>query len=127
MQMSLSYAAFEGGEDGQHWLAWIRRAVDVIGHKTVAGELDIAPSHLTDALLGRERKSVKLEWLPKLLRMVGEEMRLEALRVICNPHGYEPMRTTPLTDKERADRMEVALKMLGPVGEQAMRNALGGD
>ena len=125
MQLNLSYAAHEGGEDHQELLGWLRRAVDVLGHKTVAAELDISPSHLTDALLERERKSVKLEWFAKILRMVGEAQWLEAARLLCNTRGHEPTRMKPLTDKERADRYETALRMLGPVGMQALRSALG--
>jgi len=91
MQLALTYSPAHAGRDlWQRQLAWVRRAVDVLGHKHVAGELDIAPSTLTDALLERERKSVKAEWIATLLLMVGEAMRREWFSITCPSVGFEP-------------------------------------
>lgn len=124
MQLDLAYnAAHLGAELWQRKLVWIRRVVDVLGHKFVAGELDIAPSHLTDALLERERKSVKGEWIDKLLMLADEGLRRDWLAIVCSALGFEmpaPIRTR--TAEERlADLERVITERLGPVGEQLLR------
>lgn len=116
MQLALVYDAAHAGDD--QWrveLAWIRRAVDVIGHKEVAYKLDVQPSQLTDALLERERKDVKAKWIPTLLRMVPEEMRQEYLRLVCTPLGYEaPKKIKPRTHEEENREMRELLKQHAP-------------
>jgi hypothetical protein len=90
MQLALAYSpTHAGAEDWDRELAWLRRVVDVLGHKFVAGELDVAPSNLTDALLERERKDVKAKWVRAIVRMAPEEMRNEWVRMTTDSLGYE--------------------------------------
>jgi hypothetical protein len=116
MQLALVYDAAHAGAD--QWaaeLAWLRRAVDVIGHKEVAYKLDVQPSQLTDALLERERKDVKARWLPTVLRMVSEEMRAEYLRIVCEPLGYEtPKRRRTRTPEEEVREIRELLRTQAP-------------
>ncbi len=123
MQLALSYGpANAGGEDWQVELAWARRVVDVLGHKHVAGELDIAPSTLTDALLERERKAIKAEWIAKLRRMAPPEMRREYLMLVCPALGYEvPQPKRALTDAEwRLEAKRLLKEKLGDLGEKLL-------
>lgn len=111
MQLALTYdPASEGGSVWVEELAWLRRAVDVLGHKHVAAELDIAPSTLTDALLERERKSIKGEWIAKVRHMCSDSMREEWLRIVSRPLGYEPERVAPLTADEELRLLREYLK-----------------
>lgn len=97
MQLALAYDPVHvGGDVWTAELAWLRRAVDALGHKHVAAEIDIAPSHLTDALLERERKAMKGEWIAKIRQMVDDGARLEWLRLVARPLGYEPERIKTL-------------------------------
>jgi hypothetical protein len=116
MQLALTYdAAHAGADDWAVELAWLRRAVDVIGHKEVAFKLDIAPSQLTDALLERERKDVKAKWVATILRMVPEEMRAEYMRIVSNAHGYEtPKKRKALTPEQELREMRALLKREAP-------------
>jgi hypothetical protein len=72
-------------------LDWLRRAVDVLGHKEVAYKLDVQPSQLTDALLERERKDVKAKWFDVVLAMQGLpfEMKAEWIRLQCEALDFE--------------------------------------
>ena len=109
MQLALSYdASHEGATLWQLELAWIRRAVDVIGHKEVAYALDVQPSNLTDALLERERKDVKAKWISTIVRMAPDEMRAEWVRLTADANGYEmPTRKKPRTaDEDNRARRE---------------------
>lgn len=91
MQLALTYGAAHAGDDlWQRQIVWLRRAVDLLGHKFVAGELDVAPSQLTDALLERERKDVKARWVAVLLLLVPEAMRREWHAIGLDASGYEP-------------------------------------
>lgn len=116
MQLALAYdAAHAGSDDWALILGWLRRAVDVIGHKEVAYKLDIAPSQLTDALLERERKDVKGKWIPTILRMVPEAMREEFLRMLCSAHEYEtPKKKNPRTPEEENREMRRLLATHAP-------------
>lgn len=121
MQLALTYGAAHVGADvWQAELGWLRRVVDVLGHKHVAGELDIAPSTLTDALLERERKSIKGEWIAKLLQLCGEPMRREWLSIMCPAIGFEipePVKTR--TPEQRLAELERRItEKFGDAGKQ---------
>ena len=116
MQLALNYdAAHAGADDWARELAWLRRAVDVIGHKEVAYKLDIAPSQLTDALLERERKDVKAKWVRTILRMVPDAMRDEYVRDFAADYGYEaPKKRNPRTPEEELREMRKLLQLQAP-------------
>lgn len=116
VQLVLSYdPAHSGADDWQERLAWLRRAVDVLGHKEVAYKLDVQPSQLTDALLERERKDVKAKWFDTVLRMVSEDMRAEYIRMLNTTHGYKaPERQKPRTAEEENREMRTLLDKHAP-------------
>lgn len=116
MQLALTYdPASEGGSVWKDELAWLRRAVDVLGHKHVAAELDIAPSTLTDALLERERKSIKGEWIAKIRHMCSDGLRQEWLRIVAKPLGYEVERMATMTPEEELRRMRELMQREAPM------------
>jgi hypothetical protein len=108
MQLALTYSAAHAGEDlWQRQLRWLRQAVDLLGHKHVAAELDVAPSQLTDALLERERKDIKARWVAKVLLMVPESMRREWFAIECPTAGFEiPQPQKTRTAEERLAEIE---------------------
>ncbi len=116
-QLSIAWdPSHEGFAESERQLAWLRRAVDVLGHKEVAYALDVKPSNLSDALAGRERKVVKLHWITTVLRMgLPEEMVSEYLRIVCNGLGFEtPKRVRNKTSAEELREMRDALRRLAP-------------
>lgn len=126
MQLALTYdAAHQGAEDWQLELGWCRRAVEVLGHKFVAGELDIAPSTLTDALLERERKSFKGEWIAKLRRLVSESMLEEYFRLVSRPHGFECRRVPTMTPEQELKLLREHLERRAPVALETFDKGLG--
>lgn len=125
-QLALAYdAATTGAVEWDAQIQWLRRAVDMIGHKEVAYKLDVQPSQLTDALLERERKDVKAKWFPTVLRMVSEEMRAEYLRIIADPLGYTLKRKRPRTAEERERDRTAWLRANAPALLSAMDKELG--
>ena len=115
MQLALSYdPAHAGADDWTEILSWLRRAVDVLGHKEVAYKLDIAPSQLTDALLERERKDVKAKWLHTVRRMCPESLRREYLEIVARQDGYTVERKKTRTPDEELREMRELLKREAP-------------
>lgn len=127
MQLALSYSPMHAGaEDWERELAWLRRVVDVLGHKFVAGELDIAPSQLTDALLERERKDVKAKWVRAIVRMAPEEMRTEWVRMTTDALGFEmPKRKQTKTPEQLNREREEWMAKNAPALLAAMNKELG--
>jgi hypothetical protein len=114
-QLALVYEPHvTGADDWMVDIEWVRRAVDVVGHKEVAFKLDIAPAQLADALHERERKDVKEKWIPILLRMVPPDMCAEYLRVFNARHGYEARPIKIRTAAEENREMRELLKVHAP-------------
>ncbi len=116
-QLSIAWdPAHEGAVETERQIGWLRRAIDVLGHKEVAYVLDVKPSNLSDALAQRERKVIKPEWFAKVLRMgLPEETISEYLRIVCNGLGYEtPKRIKNKTSAEELREMRDALKRIAP-------------
>jgi hypothetical protein len=127
-QLALVYdAAHEGAVEWDRQLSWLRRAVDVLGHKEVAYTLDVKPSNLSDALADRDRKVVKPAWFCKVLRMgLPEEMIAEYLRIVCNGLGYEtPKRIRTKTSAEELRIREAWLKQHAPAVLELMVKEIG--
>lgn len=104
MQLALKYnPTTAGADDWNDDLAWLKRAVDVIGPKEVAYALDIGPTLLSDALREQERKFIKAKWFKIVLRMpaLPDEMRAEYVRMINAQNGFKkPERIQPKTPEE---------------------------
>lgn len=127
MQLALTYdAAHVGADDWSEVLTWLRRAVDVIGHKEVAYKLDVQPSQLTDALLERERKDVKAKWLTTILHLAPSGMVAEFLLILLKQHGYEaPRKRKPRTAEESNRASRTWLKEHAPAVLEMMDRELG--
>lgn len=59
------------------------------------------------------------------LRRYNATVTAQLASAIVHPMDLLVFPRVTLSDKERADRCELALKMLGPLGEQALAQALG--
>lgn len=128
-QLSIGWGAREQGlADWRDELAWAQRAIDVLGHKVVAGELDIAPSTLTDALKERDHKGVKAEWLCIIRRMSSAVTAREHAALVCASAGCEtPIPRRTMTDTEElAELKRLLADRLGDVGKQLVLEVLGG-
>jgi hypothetical protein len=104
----------------------IAGAVDRVGLKEFAFRCDVAPSLLADQLAERNSKALRVRQLCTLLELAPETSQDELVASLVVPAGYEtPKRRQPLTDKERADRLESKLLALGPLGAQILADAMG--
>lgn len=126
-QITMTYGAeVAGAADWSDQLAWLRKAVDVIGHKEVAYRLDIAPSQLTDSLLERERKDVKAKWVSVIVRLAPPEMRDEWVRINTESFGYEmPKRRRVMTPDDELVEMRRILKEQAPAILEIVEQKLG--
>jgi hypothetical protein len=105
----LTFGAVRDPHHGSSWsrlLEAIREAVAVITPKELAYRLDIQPSYLSEALVGRDRKGVRAEWMPTILAMAPEGARVAILTELAAPVGLEVVRRTNLTPEERLQRLE---------------------
>lgn len=125
-QLSLTYdAATVGAGDWDAELGWFRRAVDVVGAKEVAYRLDIAGSHLSDAMKEAERKNVHGRWISIVRHMVPEAMLAEHLALIAGKHGYKVERIKPFTPDEQLRAEHEWMRRNAPGLLDAMAKELG--
>lgn len=99
-------------------------AVDSIGLLVAAGACDARPSELRDALSGREGRYLRSGWIVALLDIAPPHHRVRILAALAEPIGYVVAPAQPLTDRERADLLEAAIRRM-PLGEQIVDHALG--
>ncbi len=127
MQIPIAFgASHDGATQWQTELAWIRRAVDVIGDKEVAYALDIGPSLLSDALVERERKYLKAKWVSIIVRMAPPEMQAEWVRLTADPLGFKmPERKRAKTPEERDRERDAWLAVNAPGLRAQMNKELG--
>jgi hypothetical protein len=127
-QLSLGYSEAERGR--MVWkdaLEWARALVDQLGNKVVAAELDVSPSWLADALKEREhgegKKGLKAEHFHALLFMAPIGMRMEWLRMVCQPLGFETpaQRKVRTPEEQLADLKQLLEARLGDVGRQLLK------
>lgn len=128
-QLALSYpASFVGREAWQRQLDAIRAAVKHLTAKEVAHELDVGPTHLSDALNERDRKVWHAHWTHVLKAMlasrVGDELAADLLRQLAEAD----VSTTPfaievdeaLTPEEEAAALRRELLRFGDSGKAAI-------
>ncbi len=86
-QLALVYRpAHAGGEAWQRQLEALRIAVEHLGRKEVAYEIDVNGSTLSDALNERDRKRWAAEWTHVVKAMLAskhDEISAELLRKVC--------------------------------------------
>lgn len=131
-QLALVYApSHTGSEAWQRQLEALRLAVDYLGRKEVAFELDISGSALGDALHERDRKRWAAEWTHVVKAMLVAKHEDEAralLEALCTADLdvtsfvlEEPRELTPL---EQAAAFRAELARLGADGKAAIDRVL---
>lgn len=86
--------------------------------KTVAYELDVQPSQLSESFAG-EHKQLQLRWLPTFIRLASPGLRAELRDAILDMFDDGE----PLSPEEEAHAQRVALDSCGEMGRQALGQA----
>lgn len=98
---------------------------DQVGILPAAGACGIDRGDLRRAL-DRDSRRVAVEHAMSIAAMCGSDVRNRIAAAFVEPLDLVIADSLPpMTDRERADRCEAALRSLGPVGEQARLAALG--
>ena len=88
-----------------------RAAVSAIGLKDAAYRLDVSPSLLSDAMSGRERKGVRLEWLPTIILIAPIEYVTAILSSLAKLRGLEVTRAkSALTPEQKLELLTERLR-----------------
>lgn len=87
------------------------RVIALVGLQQAAYDLDTTPSYLAHAMAERERKHPRASWLVYALM---KDPTLGMARALGGAGGFDPKRRVEFTDKERAERLEGAVKSLDP-------------
>lgn len=85
----------------------VRTCVAMIGHKTVAYDLRVRESDLSNMLAERDRHRLKLEMLPYFLRNAPNHNIIERLASVRNLTVSAPR---PLSAGERLEKLDRALR-----------------
>ena len=102
----------------------VNDAVDSVGILPVAGACGIDRGDLRRAL-DRDGRRLAVEHAMAIGAVAGPDARHAIGGCFLKPLGLAVTEELPpLTDKERADRCEAALRALGPIGEAARVAAL---
>lgn len=102
-------------------------AIDQVGILTAAGACGMDRGDLRRALDRDAGRRVGVESAMAIAALCGSDMRKAIASAFVQPLDLSiGDALPPLTDKERADRCEAALRALGPIGEAARVAALGG-
>lgn len=127
-QLSISYRpSYTGGEAWQRQLIVLRTAVEHLGRKEVAYELDVSGSFLSDAMNERDRKRWAAEWTHVVLAMLcarHDDVSRNLVRQICEALVGatsllidEPIDLTP---EEEAAALRRELHAMGEAGKVAL-------
>jgi hypothetical protein len=101
-------------------------AVDQVGILPAAGACGADRTDLRKAL-DRDGRFLRVEWAMSIGAMALFDVRKQIASSFVGPLGFRVAdELPPLSDKERADRLEGALASLGPIGQQALIQALVG-
>lgn len=90
----------------------LREAVDFIGVKQVAYDLDVAPSSLVQALSGADRHHIRAEWIPYLIRRAPNDRIVEHLADLRKLEVQPAKPATP--EEELASLRRALVDSLGP-------------
>lgn len=101
-------------------------AVDQTGLLISAGACGCSHADLRRAL-DRDGRSLKVEWAMSIAAVAPIDVSIAIEKAFVSPSHRTVVDTAPpLTDKERADRLEAVIASLGPIAQEAARAALGG-
>jgi hypothetical protein len=96
------------------------QVIERLGAVEVSGMLGISPTALHMALTGREKRAVKLDWLPALLDMDREGHLVKAL---CNLAGGDFVPRDRRTDAEKLQALREEVAKFGEAGLGMLRAA----
>jgi hypothetical protein len=96
------------------------QVVERLGAVEVAGMLGVGAAALHMALTGREKRSVKLDWLPALLDMDREG---HLIRALCTLAGGQFVANDRRTDAERLLALKEQVEKFGEAGLGMLRAA----
>ena len=97
-----------------------------VGLLQAAGACGIDSGDLRRSL-DRNGRRVAVEHAMAVASIAGYDQRRTVAKIFVNTLGFDLTdQLPPMSDKERAARLEGALRTLGPLGEQALLQALGG-
>lgn len=97
-----------------------------VGLLQAAGACGIDSGDLRRSL-DRNGRRVAVEHAMAIAAIAGYDERRQIVSTFARTAGFEVAdQLPPMSDKERAARLEGALRALGPLGEQALLQALGG-
>lgn len=127
-QLSIGFKpSYAGGEAWQAQLIVLRTAVEHLGRKEVAFELDVNGSTLSDAMNERDRKRWAAEWthvVKAMLAMRHDDISRDLLRKIVEADTANTPLTvdeqTVLTPEEMNLAYERELRALGDSGKAAI-------
>ncbi len=132
-QLLLAYrASYVGEGTWKAELEALRTAVNYLGLKEVAPELDVSVSALSDAMNERDRKRWAGEWTHVVIGMLvkrNDELAHSIIRAIQDARiapspDLVVEETKTMTPEQRADALERELAAMGSVGEKAISRAL---
>jgi len=120
-----------GGEQWLLELEAIRAAVNYLGLKEVAFELDVSGSALSDALNARDRKRWAGEWTHVIHAMLvakrddlADDLSKGIVDAQIGLSHYEPSERRKLTPAELAIELERELRDMGEAGKKAIARVM---
>ena len=126
-QVSLDFGLLHAVTDGaRHVYAGLNDAVERVGILNAAGACGIDRGDLRRAIDRRDR-GVWTEYAMAIAAIAPFAQRRTIANAFVEPLGFTLTDAIPpLTDKERADKLEAVITALGPIAQEAARAALGG-
>jgi hypothetical protein len=131
-QLSLVYRpGMVGGEQWQLELEALRVAVNYLGLKEVAYELDISGSSLSDAINARDRKRWAGEWTHVIHAMLvakrddlADDISKNIIDAQIGLTHFEPAERKKLTPEQLARELERELRDMGEAGKKAIARVM---
>lgn len=102
----------------------VEDAVAAMGLVVAAGHCGASKQSIVDALAGRDSRHLRSEWVTQIAKHAPEEFRRAIARALVEPLGYVITTPKKRTASEENQSLKAALRALGPVGLQAMKEAL---
>lgn len=98
------------------------------GNLVVAGATGIDKSDLSKMFEPGSGRHMRLKALPQIgaLASTSMELRRRILEPLAELFGFHLIEGQPMSDKERADIAEAVVGALGPIAQQALRDAYRG-
>ena len=102
----------------------LKDAYDAAGNLVVAGATGIKEYDLPKMFEPGSGRHLRYKAVFAIGALASLELRRRALEPLARYWGFGLCQPKPMTAEERAARCEMALRSLGPVGEQALMRAL---